>query len=68
MKIISTDNAPRAIGPYSQAIVVGDIKIGNNVTIGAGTVLTKSVPDNCVVCGNPARIVKENGVRVNKTV
>lgn len=51
-----------------RAIVVGDIKIGNNVTIGAGTVLTKSVPDNCVVCGNPARVVKENGIRVNKTL
>lgn len=50
------------------AIVVGDIKIGNNVTIGAGTVLTKSVPDNCVVCGNPARVVKENGIRVNKAL
>ena len=40
------------------AIVIGDITIGNNVTIGAGTVVVKSIPDNCVVVGNPARIIK----------
>lgn len=40
------------------AIVVGRISIGNNVTIGAGAVVTKDVPDNCVVVGNPARIIK----------
>ena len=45
--------------------IFGDIVIGNNVKIGAGTILTKSVPDNCVVVGNPARIMKQNGVRVN---
>lgn len=45
--------------------IFGDIIIGNNVKIGAGTILTKNVPDNCVVVGNPARIIKQNGVRVN---
>ena len=38
------------------AIVVGDIRIGDNVTIGAGTVVTKDVPDNSVVYGAPNRI------------
>lgn len=44
------------------AIVLGPIKIGNNVTIGAGSVVTKDIPDNAVVVGNPARIIyyKEN--------
>lgn len=41
------------------AIVIGNIKIGNNVIIGAGAVVTKSVPDNCVVVGNPAYIIKK---------
>ena len=38
--------------------IIGDITIGNNVTIGAGSVVVKSVPDNCVVVGNPARIIR----------
>jgi serine O-acetyltransferase len=50
------------------AIVIGAITIGNNVTIGAGSVVTKDIPDNCVVVGNPARIIKENGIRVNKSL
>lgn len=43
------------------AIVIGNITIGNNVTIGAGAVIVKSVPDNCIVVGNPAFIIKQNG-------
>lgn len=39
--------------------IIGDITIGNNVVIGAGSVVVKSVPDNCVVVGNPARIIKK---------
>lgn len=43
----------------ASAIVCGDITIGNNVTIGAGSVVFKSIPDNCIVIGNPARIIKQ---------
>ncbi len=39
--------------------VIGNIRIGNNVIIGAGSVVVKDVPDNCVVAGNPARIIKQ---------
>lgn len=38
--------------------ILGDIVIGNNVVIGAGSVVVKDVPDNCVVAGNPARVIK----------
>lgn len=38
--------------------IIGGIKIGNNVTIGAGSVVIKDVPDNCIVAGNPAKIIK----------
>ncbi len=40
------------------ATILGPIKIGNNVTIGAGAVVVKDVPDDCVVVGNPARVIK----------
>lgn len=40
------------------AIVIGNITIGDNSIIGAGSVVVKSVPANCVVVGNPAKIIK----------
>ena len=39
------------------SIVMGPVKIGDNVTVGAGAVVTKDVPDNCVVAGNPAVVI-----------
>lgn len=50
---------------YTNAVVIGNITIGDNVIIGAGAVVTKSVPSNCVVAGNPARIIKKDGERVD---
>ena len=38
--------------------VLPDVNIGSNVTIGAGSVVTKNVPDGNVCYGNPARIVE----------
>lgn len=32
--------------------------IGSNTTIGAGSVVTGSIPDNCVAAGNPAKVIK----------
>lgn len=39
--------------------IIGNIKIGNNVIVGAGSVVVKDVPDNCIVAGNPAKIIKQ---------
>ena len=33
-------------------------RIGNNAVVGTGSVVTKDVPDNAIVAGNPARIIK----------
>lgn len=42
----------------THAIIIGDVKIGNNVTIGAGSVVVKDIPDNAVAIGNPAKVIK----------
>lgn len=39
--------------------IIGDITIGDNVIVGAGSVVVKDIPNNVVVAGNPARIIKE---------
>lgn len=41
----------------SGAVVVGPIKIGNNVLIGANSYVDKDVPDNAVVAGTPAKVI-----------
>lgn len=45
---------------FSGAAIIGGIKIGKNCVIGANSVVTKSIPDNCTVAGVPARIIKKN--------
>lgn len=42
----------------SNSTVIGNIQIGNNVIVGAGSVVVKNIPDNSVVVGNPARIIR----------
>lgn len=48
------------LGPGSK--VVGAVKIGNNVCIGANAVVTNDVPDEACVAGIPATIISMNGV------
>lgn len=43
------------IGP--NVCVVEDVVIGNNVTIGAGSVVTKSIPENATAVGNYAKVI-----------
>jgi acetyltransferase-like isoleucine patch superfamily enzyme len=42
----------------SGATILCGITIGRRAIIGAGSVVTKDVPDNAVVAGNPARILR----------
>lgn len=39
------------------ALIMPGVTIGNNVMVGAGAVVTRSVPDDAIMAGNPARIV-----------
>lgn len=42
----------------SNATILAGITIGENALVGAGSVVTKDVPPNCVVAGVPAKIIK----------
>ena len=41
-------------------IIISGVTIGNNVVIGAGSVVAKSIPDNVIAYGNPCKVVREN--------
>ncbi len=40
-------------------VVLPGVKIGNNVVIGAGSIVNKDIPSNSVAVGNPCRVIKE---------
>lgn len=42
----------------ANVVIIGNIHIGDNVIVGAGSVVVKDIPDNCIVAGNPARIIR----------
>jgi len=48
------------IGPGVK--IIGNVMIGNNVAIGANTVITKDTPDNAVVVGIPGKVISYDGV------
>lgn len=47
----------------ANAVIIGKVTIGDNCTVGAGSVVTKSVDSNCIVAGNPARVIGMNRER-----
>ena len=54
------------------AIILPGVTVGNHVIVAGNSVVVKDVPDNCVVMGNPARVVEQNivtgpwGIRLDK--
>lgn len=49
----------------SNVCILGDVTIGDNVVIGAGAVVVKSVPPDCTVVGNPARIIRSESPQLS---
>ncbi|WP_394549161.1 sugar O-acetyltransferase [Priestia aryabhattai] len=43
----------------AQSVVLPGVHIGENTVIGAGSVVTKSIPANVVAVGNPCRVIRE---------
>lgn len=41
--------------------ILPGVNIGENVVIGAGSVVAKSIPSNYIAVGNPCRIIRETG-------
>lgn len=52
----------------SGATILSNITVGENAIVGAGSVVTKDVPPNCIVAGNPAKILRyiEETVEITK--
>ena len=42
------------------AIILPGVNIGDEVIVAAGAVVTKDVPSNCIVAGNPAKTIRTN--------
>ena len=66
------DVATRRVLEFSKPVTIGDdcwiagnavicpgVSIGNGCVIGAGSVVTKDIPDNSLAVGNPARVIRE---------
>lgn len=49
----------------ANAIIMAGVKIGDEVIVGSGAVVTKDVPSNCIVAGNPAKVIKTD-IRTKK--
>lgn len=61
-KVLVKSNASIGAG----AIILPGITIGNNVMVGAGSVVTKDIQDNVIVYGNPAKMVKQKCIDIGK--
>lgn len=57
-----TKRAPIIIGDNCfigmNSVILKGTTIGNNVVVGAGSVVSGTIPDNCIIAGNPAKIIR----------
>ena len=51
----------------TRAIILPGVVIGNHAIIGAGSVVTKDIPEKAIACGNPAKVIRYRGDRLHTT-
>lgn len=72
MKVISTNNAPQAIGPYSQAIVTGDIVFTSGqiaIDPSTGNIVGDTIEEQThQVCRNIKALLTASGSDINNVV
>lgn len=49
----------------TDSLILCGVKIGDHVIVGAGSVVTKDVPSNCIVAGNPAKVIRQ-GIKTTR--
>lgn len=52
----------------ANAIIIGGVKVGNNVLIAPGAFVNFGVPDNSIVIGNPEKIIHREGSSTAKYI
>jgi UDP-2-acetamido-3-amino-2,3-dideoxy-glucuronate N-acetyltransferase len=64
---VETTRVARGASIGSGATILSKITIGENALVGAGSVVTKDVPANAVVAGNPARVLRVLNSETNRS-
>lgn len=49
-----------------KSVILCNVTIGNDVIVAAGSIVTKNIPDNSIVAGNPARIIGKTSDYLDK--
>ena len=47
----------------SHVMILPGVTIGHHAAVGAGSIVTKSIPPHCLAVGNPARVVRKLAVQ-----
>ena len=45
-----------------RSLILKGVSIGDRTIIGAGSVVTKDIPNDCIAAGNPAKVIKRNNI------